>query len=211
VEDRGASLCDSPEKEATITGRVQICRRLSSGDIGMNVLKMMLQEKDQSFSTYQLLALTSLRVLIGWHFLYEGMVKLSNPNWSSSFYLLNSKGIFSFLFQKIAIFPPTLKAVDLMNMWGLILIGASLILGLYSRYAYLAGIALLALYYISMPPFIGYTYSGALEGNYLLVNKNLIEIFALIVLSAFPTSRITGLDMFAAKYELSVGKAGYES
>lgn len=31
-------------------------------------------------------ALVLLRVLIGWHFLYEGYVKVINPNWSSDYF-----------------------------------------------------------------------------------------------------------------------------
>ena len=44
---------------------------------------------------YQLYGLVTLRVLIGWHFLYEGIAKLINPYWSSAAYLLDSKWIFS--------------------------------------------------------------------------------------------------------------------
>ena len=35
----------------------------------------------------QLYGLVTLRVLIGWHFLYEGVSKLINPYWSSAAYL----------------------------------------------------------------------------------------------------------------------------
>ena len=48
---------------------------------------------------YQLYGLVTLRVLIGWHFLYEGIAKLINPYWSSAAYLLDSKWIFSILFH----------------------------------------------------------------------------------------------------------------
>ena len=79
-------------------------------------------------------------------------------------------------------------------MWGLTLIGLALILGILTRYAYISAIILLALYYLALPPFIGYSYNIPLEGSYLLVNKNLIEIIALLLLIAFPSSRIIGLD-----------------
>ena len=79
-------------------------------------------------------------------------------------------------------------------MWGLTIIGLALILGLFTRYFCYAGIFLIALYYLAVPPFIGYNYSLPLEGSYLLVNKNLIELVALLVLVAFPTSHIIGLD-----------------
>ena len=39
----------------------------------------------------QLYGLVTLRVLIGWHFLYEGVSKLINPYWSSAAYLFHLK------------------------------------------------------------------------------------------------------------------------
>ena len=47
------------------------------------------------YSGWQLGALVALRVLIGWHFLYEGLAKLVNPDWSSVGFLLDSQGVFS--------------------------------------------------------------------------------------------------------------------
>jgi thiosulfate dehydrogenase [quinone] large subunit len=55
----------------------------------------------------QLYGLVTLRVLIGWHILYEGVSKLINPYWSSAAYLLDSKWIFSDL-AKTIVSNPTL-------------------------------------------------------------------------------------------------------
>ena len=33
-----------------------------------------------------------LRVLIGWHFLYEGIAKLTKPNWSAAGFLKQARG-----------------------------------------------------------------------------------------------------------------------
>ena len=38
----------------------------------------------------QLYGLVTLRVIIGWHFLYEGIAKLLNPYWSSAAFLLDA-------------------------------------------------------------------------------------------------------------------------
>jgi thiosulfate dehydrogenase [quinone] large subunit len=78
----------------------------------------------------------------------------------------------------------------------LILIGAGLIIGLFSRVASLAGMVLLAFYTMSHPAIIGANYVVPTEGNYLWINKNLIELFALWVLALFPTSVIIGVDRF---------------
>ena len=52
---------------------------------------------------------TALRILIGWHFLYEGIAKLVNPDWTSKFYLLGSKWIFAGLFHGMASSPGSFK------------------------------------------------------------------------------------------------------
>ena len=146
------------------------------------------------FTNFQLVSLVTLRILIGWHFLYEGIVKITNPSWSAELYLKDSKGLFSGIFNWLAANPDLLPIVNFLNMWGLALIGGALLLGLYTRYFCYGGICFLALYYLAAPPFIGYTYTIPAEGSYLLVNKNLIEMAALLVLIAFPSSHIIGLD-----------------
>ena len=146
------------------------------------------------YSSSQWMALVGLRMLIGWHFLHEGIVKVLNPNWTSAEYLSESQGLFSGLFHWIVADPARLETVDFLNQWGLVLIGLGLIAGLLTRYATLAGITLLALYYLCNPPFPAYVYSMPAEGSYLIVNKVLIELSALCVLLVFPTGHIVGLD-----------------
>ena len=72
-----------------------------------------------------------------------------------------------------------------MNMWGLTAIGLGLIVGCFTRLATLGGMCIILLYYVCTPPLIGITYSVPMEGAYLIVNKNLIEVFALGVLFVF--------------------------
>jgi len=154
---------------------------------------------DNKYSGWQLSALVLLRVLIGWHFLYEGLSKLFDPQWSSAHFLLESKWIFAGMHKAIASNPSVLSVVDSLNTWGLILIGLGLVLGCFSRIATVAGMVLILLYYFSTPPFIGIYYAIPSEGNYLIVNKNLIELAALFVLLLFPTGHIIGVDRFFHK------------
>jgi len=151
------------------------------------------------YTNTQLSFLVILRILIGWHLLYEGIAKLVNPYWSSVGYLMESKGIFSFFFTWLSQNPDLVKIVDFLNIWGLIIIGLCLILGLFTRIFTIAGIVLVSLYYLSHPPFVGFKYSAPTEGSYLIVDKNLIEIFAMCVLYVFPTGKIIGLDRFIFK------------
>ena len=93
------------------------------------------------FSRGPMIAITALRVLVGWHFLYEGLTKLTAPSWSSAGYLKQARGPFAELFRWLASQPNLLANADLITMWGLALVGAVLILGLFTRLASLAGSA----------------------------------------------------------------------
>ena len=152
-----------------------------------------------TYTNAQLSWLVILRVAIGWHFLYEGLVKLMNPNWSSVGFLLDSRGFLESFFHALADHPNTIYIIDQLNIWGLILIGLGLILGFLARPACIFGIMLLTGYYLSHPPFVGLKYAVPSEGSYLIVNKNLIELIALAVLFVFPSSRYIGIDRLIFK------------
>lgn len=115
--------------------------------------------EDMKLSRGPMIAITVMRVLVGWHFLYEGIAKLSLPAWSSVGYLKQARGPLADQFKWLATQPDLLANADLITMWGLTLVGACLILGLFTRLASLAGIGLVLLFYIATPPFIGYFYS----------------------------------------------------
>jgi thiosulfate dehydrogenase [quinone] large subunit len=142
----------------------------------------------------QLVTIVLLRVLIGWHFLYEGLSKLANPAWSAAGYLRQSRGPFAGLFRSLAADPSVLANVNLLNKWGLTLIGLGLIAGCFTRAAAASGILVLLLFYLCNPPFVGYYYSIPAEGSYLIVNKNLVEVAALAVVFTTGSGRILGLD-----------------
>ena len=141
-----------------------------------------------------MIAITVLRVFVGWHFLYEGLAKLTAPSWSAAGYLKQARGPFADLFRGLANQPNLLANADLITMWGLTLVGAFLILGLFTRLASLAGIGLVLLFYLCNPPFVGYFYSIPTEGSYLIVNKNLVEVCALVVILVTGSGRFAGLD-----------------
>ena len=135
-----------------------------------------------------------LRILIGWHFLYEGLVKIFNPAWTARPFLENSRWIFGDLFRWMISGKAGMVLIDFTNEWGLTIIGLALILGLFTRIAAWGGVALLTLYYVAYPPFGGFSYGAPSEGAYMLVNKNLIEIFALIIIAMTGAGHYFGLD-----------------
>ena len=146
------------------------------------------------YSKLQSFAIIILRISIGWHFLYEGGVKILNPHWTAKSYLLDSGGFMKEFFGFIAGNQTILSIMDTANAWGLALIGLSLIVGLFTRFSSLAAIFLLLLYYLSHPAFPGVEYLFPSDGSYFLINKTLVELFALLVIYAFPTSHIFGLQ-----------------
>lgn len=146
------------------------------------------------YSTVQAVGLMPLRVAVGWHFLYEGLVKLLDPGWSSAGYLAESRWLLGGLFNWIVAHPAALEVVDQLNIWGLLLIGLALFLGAFTRAAAVCGIILLGLYWTANPPLVGLDYEMFTEGNYLVVDKNLVEMLALLVIAAFPTGSFFGLD-----------------
>ena len=154
----------------------------------------------KTFTTFQLTALVLLRMLIGWHILFEGISKLLTPNWTSALFLTDSQWILSGFSNWIISNDGVLSMVDFLNTWGLIAIGVGLILGLFTRLAAYAGMGLLIMYYLNNIPLLGIEYSLPAEGNYLIVSKTLIEAAALLVMAVFPTGSVFGLDIFISRF-----------
>ena len=143
---------------------------------------------------FQQWGLIILRIAIGWHFLYEGIVKIADTGWSAESYLINTRGPLSGIFHGMASNPQILEFVNTLYMWGLVLIGLSLFLGIFARTGVFSGILLLTFYYIAYPPFQQFMYGLPQEGSYLMVNKTLIEIAAMVLLALFPSTLKIGLS-----------------
>ena len=156
--------------------------------------------EDKIYKPVQVYTLVALRILIGWHILFEGFSKLMNPFWSSSGFLGESKWILSGFSHWIVSHAGVLNMVDILNTWGLIAIGLGLILGLFTRLAAISGAILLFIYYLNNPPLIGLEYSVPTEGSYLIVSKTLIESIALVALAVFPSGSFAGLDILVCRF-----------
>lgn len=83
--------------------------------------------------------------------------------------------------------------INLSTMYGLSAVGLCLMLGLFTPLAALGGATYLLSFYLSMPPWPGLP-EGITEGHYRYVNKNLIEMIALLALAATPNGLWVGLD-----------------
>jgi thiosulfate dehydrogenase [quinone] large subunit len=157
----------------------------------------------KSLSTYQQVMLVVLRTLIGWHFLYEGYFKLIVPGWAvdgtrlgpfgSLGYLNGATGPLGHLLH--ALFNAGYgRVIDATVIAALCAIGLSMMLGALTQTGCSLAVGLLSLFYLTAIPLDGVPHPG-MEGNYMLVNKNLIELAAVLVLLCFNTGRIAGFDL----------------
>jgi uncharacterized membrane protein YphA (DoxX/SURF4 family) len=144
--------------------------------------------------------LSLIRIVIGWHFLYEGISKLMTAGWSSAPYLAGSKWIFAPLLTAMANNPSAVAVIDFINIWGMILVGLGLITGLLTRWASIGGTVMLFFYFVAYPPIPGYMFGVPAEGSYLWVNRNLIELFALSLFIFISPSYHFSLDRLIARW-----------
>ena len=78
--------------------------------------------------------------------------------------------------------------------YGLVAVGALLLLGLLTRTACVAGALFLLMFFLAMPPLPGWPENPRAEGHYLFVNKNIVEMLALLALATTRSGRWAGLD-----------------
>lgn len=152
--------------------------------------------------------LVLLRIFIGWHFLYEGIIKLTQVGgWSSEAYLKSSYGFLSDFYHGLASDPGRIQLIDFMNIWGLILVGTGLFLGLFIRLSAVSGFLLLILYYFAHPPF-GAAYTGfGTDGHTWIINKNLIEALTLVLIYKIPVREYSLMKFITFKKKSSVDKS----
>ena len=81
-----------------------------------------------------------------------------------------------------------------LTRYGITAIGACLLLGLFTRTACLGGALFLLMVYLAMPALPWLPENPRAEGHYLYVNKNIIEMLALLALATTRSGRWFGLD-----------------
>ncbi len=133
-----------------------------------------------------------LRLGMGWLFLYAGLIKVLDPLWSAEGFLKGAKtfsGFYAWFFD-----PNMLWAVNIINEWALVLLGASLILGFFVRPSGIFGIVLMFLYYFA---------SSAVPSvpNGFIVDEHIILILLLAFLVAVDAGSFLGLDRFLRNQE----------
>ena len=138
--------------------------------------------------------LTVMRIAVGWHLFYEGVLKLVEDQWTATGYLAGSTGFLSGFYRWLADLPMLMPVIDFLNIFGLMFIGLGLFLGFYTRYAAVAGALLMGLYYFAYPPF-GASAAMQPDGNLFIVNRVLIEGVIMIFLVCLKDTGF-GIDRF---------------
>ena len=125
-------------------------------------------------------SLAALRVCMGALFLLAGLSKLTTAGWSAAGYLSGATGPFASWFQSMA----GNAFVDGLNVWGQLLIGLALLLGVGVRAASFFGGLMMLLYYFA-----------AFESNtaHGLIEEHIVYIFVLLVLASGMAGRHFGL------------------
>ena len=154
-----------------------------------------------SLGVAQQVALVALRFGIGWHLFYEGWGKLTAVQWTARGYLAGATGPLAPWFRALAEQPFSLQLLDRAVVWGLIVLGALLMIGLFTRAAaLLASLQLLSIY-LAAPPWPAHGFAPLTPmASELYVNKIVIEVLALAVCIAFDTGRLSGLDLLVPRW-----------
>lgn len=123
---------------------------------------------------------------MGWMMFYAGVTKIMDPPWSAAGYLQSAKtfpGLFQWFMQ-----PGILPVVNLINEWGLTLLGISLILGVFVRLSSVLGALLMMLYYF---PILDGVYPNA---HSYIVDEHIIYAAALLSFAAVRAGRYWGME-----------------
>ena len=88
------------------------------------------------------------------------------------------------------------QKIDHLTIWALLGIGGLLMIGLASRAAAIAAAVLLLSFYLAIPPWPGVEdlLEAAGPEHSFIVNKNLIEVIALLAIACMPTGQWFGVD-----------------
>lgn len=131
------------------------------------------------------------RVSLGVLFLYAGVVKVVDSDWSAAGYIGGAKTFAGF--YQLFLQPAILPVVNFLNAWGLTILGVSLILGLFVRLSSALGIILMLLYYFAAGPF---PYPNA---HAWLVDEHIVYAAALLFFIGIRAGRYWGMDQFLSR------------
>lgn len=136
-------------------------------------------------------SILGLRLVMAWVFVQAGIEKLLDPDWTAAGYLENAvapgnplQGAFASL--------AGVGWVDPLVVYGQLLVGAALLLGLLVRWAAFWGFVMMVLFWLSSLQ--GGLAAGLPVEHGFVVNSDVVYMLLLFGLGAFGAGRILGLD-----------------
>ncbi|MFA7308634.1 MAG: DoxX family protein [Patescibacteria group bacterium] len=139
----------------------------------------------------QHLIIFALRIALGILFLYSGISKIINPDFTAAGFIGAAQSLKP-LYAWFAT-PVALPSINILNSWGQAAIGLSLVSGLFVRYSSIAGILMMVMYYF---PGLHFPYVGK---SGLLIDDHIIYILVFLIFISCNSGRFWGLDHFITK------------
>ena len=156
---------------------------------------------------YEKVSIFLSRIGLGLLFLYAGITKVFDPNWSAAGYLSNAKTFPEFYAWLAS--PQILPFINFINEWGLTLLGVSLLLGVFVRLSSVLGALLMLMYYFPTVEMKAFEYFPALilphTATSVLVDSHIVYVLALLVLAAFKAGRVWGVESMVSRDKAWLG------
>jgi thiosulfate dehydrogenase (quinone) large subunit len=118
----------------------------------------------------------AVRIALGFLMAYAGLSHIADPNWSAAGYLMHTQtlpSVFHFFAR-----PDILPLTNFANEWLLLLVGLSMMSGLFIGAFSVIGAILMALYYL---PILHFPYVG---NNAFLIDEHIIYILIFLFFAA---------------------------
>jgi len=131
----------------------------------------------------------TLRLAMGWVFLYAGYHKLRYGFTAEGFLINATSGPWKSWFVSLGQSRAALDVIDPLVMYGQVLIGGALLLGLFTHFALLMGAAMMFLFYIAQFP----------PEYDLFLDYYIVYILVFLMLGVLAAGRVWGLDGYLEK------------
>jgi len=125
-----------------------------------------------------------LRLTMGWIFLWSGIDKLVTDFTAGGFLANATSGPLTGWFHSLGRSDAALSVIDPLVIWGQILIGVTLTLGLFTRSGLFWAAAMMMMFYLAQFP----------PANNPFMDEHLVYIVVFALLGALGAGRILGLD-----------------
>ncbi|QCC50528.1 DoxX family protein [Halapricum salinum] len=143
-------------------------------------------------------SLLSLRLIMGWVFLYAGLSKVIDPEWSVRGYLNYAISPENPLRDFLGYDVWSIMANDWywlltpLNQVGLTLVGIALLLGIFVRLGAFGGALMMTFYWLASFPLT----------DAFVIDFHLVYVLLLFAVGAFGAGRILGLDAYLEELEI---------